>query len=50
MPTHDIDGQWLTRTYRPDLTDLKLGWESYGEGADTLWYDDVAAGNFRIGC
>jgi len=50
VPTHDIDSQWLNRTYRPDLTDLKLGWESYGEGADTLWYDDVAAGNFRIGC
>ena len=32
------------------LTDLKLGWESYGEGADTLWYDDVAVGSQRIGC
>jgi hypothetical protein len=50
VPTHDIDGQWLNRTYRPKLTDLKLGWESYGEGADTLWYDDVAAGGSRIGC
>ena len=34
----------------PRLTDLKLGWESYGEGADTLWYDDVAVGASRIGC
>ena len=50
VPTHDIDGQWLSRAYRPDLVDLKLGWESYGEGADTLWYDDVAAGAFRVGC
>jgi hypothetical protein len=50
VPTHDIDGQWLNRTYRPALTDLRLGWESYGEGADTLWYDDVAAGASRIGC
>jgi hypothetical protein len=50
VPTHDIDGQWLNRTYRPRLTDLKLGWESYGEGSDTLWYDDVAAGSSRIGC
>ena len=50
VPTHDIDSQWLNRTYRPDLTDLRLGWESYGEGADTLWYDDVAAGSSRIGC
>jgi hypothetical protein len=50
VATHDIDGQWLNRTYRPKLTDLKLGWESYGEGSDTLWYDDVAAGSSRIGC
>jgi Cellulose binding domain len=50
VPTHDIDSQWLNRTWRPKLTDLRLGWESYGEGADTLWYDDVAAGGQRIGC
>jgi hypothetical protein len=50
VPTHDIDGQWLNRTYRPALSDLKLGWESYGEGADTLWYDDVAVGTARVGC
>ncbi|MFE9185939.1 MULTISPECIES: cellulose-binding domain-containing protein [Micromonospora] len=49
-PTHDIDGQWLNRTWRPQLTDLRLGWESYGEGADTLWFDDVAVGPSRIGC
>ncbi|MEV6709867.1 cellulose-binding protein, partial [Micromonospora wenchangensis] len=49
-PTHDIDSQWYNRTWRPRLTDLKLGWESYGEGADTLWYDDVALGASRIGC
>ena len=49
-PTNDIDGQWLNRTWRPKLLDLRLGWESYGEGADTLWYDDVAAGATRIGC
>ncbi|MBQ1016953.1 cellulose-binding domain-containing protein [Micromonospora sp. D93] len=49
-PTHDIDGQWYNRTWRPQLTDLKLGWESYGGGADTLWYDDVAVGSSRIGC
>ncbi|MEU5675418.1 hypothetical protein ABZ749_35065, partial [Micromonospora sp. NPDC047753] len=47
---HDIDGQWYNRTWRPQLTDLKLGWESYGGGADTLWYDDVAMGSSRIGC
>ncbi|WP_431934492.1 cellulose-binding domain-containing protein [Micromonospora sp. RP3T] len=50
VPTHDIDGQWYNRTWRPQLTDLKLGWESYGGGSDTLWYDDVAVGSNRIGC
>jgi hypothetical protein len=50
VPTHDIDGQWLNRTWRPRLTDLRLGWESYGEGADTLWYDDVVAGAMRNAC
>ncbi|MEV1011020.1 hydrolase [Streptomyces sp. NPDC049881] len=50
VPTHDIDGQWLNRTWRPDPTDLRLGWESYGEGTDTLWYDDIAVGTTRTGC
>jgi hypothetical protein len=49
-PTHDIDSQWLNRTWRPALTDLRLGWESYGDGADTLWYDDIAVGSARNGC
>ncbi|SBT44029.1 cellulose-binding domain-containing protein [Micromonospora narathiwatensis] len=50
VPTHDIDGQWYNRTWRPRLTDLKLGWESYGGAADTLWFDDVALGSTRLGC
>ena len=50
VPTHDIDSQWLNRTWRPKLTDLKLGWESYGSGTDTLWYDDVAVSAMRNGC
>jgi hypothetical protein len=35
---------------RPAPADLRLGWESYGEGEDTLWYDDVAVGAARNGC
>jgi polysaccharide lyase-like protein/cellulose binding protein with CBM2 domain len=50
VPTADIDQQWLSRTFRPGLTDFRLGWESYGVGADVLWYDDVAVGASRIGC
>jgi len=48
--THNIDGQWLNKTYRPKLLDLKLGWESYGEGSDTLYYDDVKVSNTRNNC
>ncbi|WP_055549281.1 hypothetical protein [Streptomyces sp. NBRC 110028] len=50
-PTQDVDQQWLARGgWRPAPTDLRLGWESYGEGDDTLWYDDVAVGTARNGC
>jgi hypothetical protein len=53
VPTQDIDGQWLAgsgATWRPHLTDLKLGWESYSTGDDNLSFDDVALGTSRIGC
>lgn len=49
-PTADIDQQWLARTWRPQPADLRLGWEAYGTGDDTLWFDDVAVGASRIGC
>ncbi|MFT7839204.1 cellulose-binding domain-containing protein [Saccharothrix sp. BKS2] len=49
-PTPDIDDQWLRKAWRPAVTDLRLGWESYGDGADTLWYDDVAIGSSPIAC
>ena len=49
-PTQDVDRQWYARSWAPHLTDLRLGWESYGEGADTLWYDDVAVAAGRLGC
>ena len=53
VPTQDVDGQWLAgsgATWRPRLTDLRLGWESYSTGDDTLSFDDVALGTGRIGC
>lgn len=50
-PTHDVDSQWLGRAdWRPSLTDLRLGWESYGGDTDTLWFDDVAVGSSALGC
>ncbi|MEW2622713.1 cellulose-binding domain-containing protein [Streptomyces sp. NPDC048106] len=50
VPTADIDQQWLSRTTAPRPTALRLGWESYGGGDDTLWFDDVAVGSSPIGC
>jgi predicted carbohydrate-binding protein with CBM5 and CBM33 domain len=50
VPTNDVDNQWYAKSWKPAITDLRLGWESYGEGADTLWYDDVAIDTTRIGC
>lgn len=53
VSTPDVDSQWLSGTgasWRPNLTDLKLGWESYSGGNDDLWFDDVALSNSRIGC
>ncbi len=53
VPTQDIDAQWLSgsgATWRPNLTDLKLGWENYSSGDDTLWFDDVVLSTSRIGC
>ncbi len=52
VPTPDIDNQWLQSrpNWRPSLTDLRLGWENYSSGDDTLWFDDVAVGSQLIGC
>ncbi|MFI2373531.1 cellulose-binding domain-containing protein [Streptomyces sp. NPDC018964] len=50
VPTQDVDRQWLARTTPPRPTALRLGWESYGTGDDTLWFDDVAVGSDPIGC
>lgn len=53
-PVSNVSDQWLAgsgASWRPSLTDLKLGWESYGGGGnDTLWFDDVALSTGRIGC
>ncbi len=49
-PTPDIDQQWVSLGYKPSLTDVKFGWESYGAGDMTLWFDDVALDAQRIGC
>ena len=53
VATPDLDDQWLAgsgASWRPRLTDLKLGWENYSSGDDTLWFDDVVLSTSRIGC
>jgi|SRR5579859_7215737 len=51
VPTPDVDAQWLQGApWTPQLTDVRFGWESYSGQAETLWFDDVAAGPARIGC
>lgn len=49
-PTQDVDQQWLARTTPPRPTALRLGWESYGTGDDTLWFDDVTVGSAPVDC
>jgi hypothetical protein len=51
VPTPNIDDQWLAQpNWRPHLTDLRLGWESYASETDTFWFDDVALSSGPIGC
>ncbi|MDI1483945.1 hypothetical protein [Polyangium sp. y55x31] len=51
-PTPDVDQQWITQkpNWKPKVTDLKLGWESYAGQDMNLWFDDVALATTRIGC
>jgi len=51
VATPNVSDQWLADPgWRPQLTDLRLGWESYASETDTLWFDDVALSSARIGC
>lgn len=50
-PTPDIDAQWQRKPdWRPMLSDIRFGWESYGSDENTLWFDDIALSSSRIGC
>ena len=41
--------QWGT-AYKPKVTGVYFGWESYGGDVNTMWYDDVAVSGTRVGC
>jgi len=32
------------------FADFNFGWQSYGAGAMTIWFDDVALSSAPIGC
>jgi hypothetical protein len=53
-PTPDIDESWVNSPQSLDrykmLADFNFGWESYGGGPLTVWYDDVALSSSLIGC
>lgn len=50
-PTPDVDQQWHNKAdWKPALTDLKLGWESYAGQTMVLHFDDIALAGSRIGC
>jgi hypothetical protein len=42
--------QWERGSYKPKVTGIYFGWESYGGDTNTFWYDDVAVASSRIGC
>jgi len=42
--------QWTRGGYKPKVTSINFGWESYGGDANTFWYDDIAIGSSKIGC
>jgi hypothetical protein len=51
QPTPDVDTQWLRKAdWQPQPIDVRLGWESYGNDANTLWFDDFAIGTARLHC
>jgi len=53
-PTPNIDQAWVgsapSLARYTAMADFNFGWQSYGGGALTLWYDDVALSSSPIGC
>ncbi|KAF2793845.1 hypothetical protein K505DRAFT_375051 [Melanomma pulvis-pyrius CBS 109.77] len=42
--------QWQRSTYKPKITSINFGWESYGGDTNTFWYDDIVISSTRVGC
>ena len=48
--TNDNDSGWTRSAYVPKISGVYFGWESYGNAANTFWYDDIAISSTRVGC
>jgi hypothetical protein len=48
--TNPNGGQWTRSSYKPKITGVYFGWESYGGDANTFWYDDISISSTRVGC
>lgn len=44
------DQQWTRSSYKPKISGVYFGWESYGGDVNTFWYDDIAVSSTRVGC
>ena len=38
------------KSYKPKVTGVYFGWETYGGDANTVWFDDIAIASTRVGC
>lgn len=43
-------GQWTRGNYKPKVSGIYFGWESYGGDTNTFWYDDISISSTRVGC
>jgi hypothetical protein len=54
VATPDIDQAWVGSTLSLSryaaFADFNIGWQSYGAGAQTIWFDDIALAGAPIGC
>ncbi|CAG9984859.1 unnamed protein product [Clonostachys byssicola] len=48
--SNPYSAQWGNGSYKPSITGIYFGWESYGGDANTFWYDDISIGSSRVGC
>ncbi|OCL11091.1 hypothetical protein AOQ84DRAFT_425243 [Glonium stellatum] len=48
--TNSNAAQWQRSSYKPKVTGIYFGWESYGGDTNTFWYDDISVSSTRVGC